>query len=76
MKEATIYELCKALFSILCRHPELKNKKVSIHTECGYSGASFPKPIRVYTHENLDGVSILTDDDNAVEEYTEFTVYS
>ena len=74
-KSMTLYELCKSLFSILCRHPELKDKIVSIHTECGYSGAEIPSPLRVYTHANLNGVSILTNDDNSVEDYDTFTVY-
>jgi hypothetical protein len=75
-KSATLYDLCKALFSICCRHPELKDKIVTIHTECGYSGAGIPYPIKVYTHSNLEGVNILTDDDNAVDTYPEdFTIY-
>lgn len=73
--DVTLFELCKALFSILCRHPELKNKVVSVHTECGYSGATIPAPIRVYTHSNLEGVSIYTNDDNPVDDYDEYTVY-
>ena len=71
----TLYELCEALSSILRKHPELRNKVVSVHTECGYSGATIPAPIRVYTHNNLGGVSIYTNDDNPIEDYDEYTVY-
>ena len=71
----TLYELCEALSSILRKHPELRNKVVSVHTECGYSGATIPAPIRVYTHNNLEGVSIYTNDDNPVDDYDEYTVY-
>lgn len=74
-KDVTLDELCEALLSILRRHPELKDKIVSIHTECGYSGATIPAPLRVYTHNNLDGVSIYTNDDNPVDGYDEYTVY-
>lgn len=74
-RPATLYELCKALFSLCCLHPELKDKKVSVHTECGYSGANIEYPVRVYTHRIYNSVSILTNDDINVEEEEGYTVY-
>jgi len=71
----TLLELCKGLVSIMEKHPELMDKVVSVHTECGYSGATIPAPIRVYTHKNLESVSIYTNDDYPVDDYDTYTVY-
>jgi len=71
----TLLELCKGLVSIMEKHPELMDKVVAVRTECGYSGATIPAPIRVYTHKNLEGVSIYTNDDNPIDDYDTYTVY-
>lgn len=62
-ESATLYELCKKLFSILCRYPELKDKQVIVHSECGYSGAYVHSPVTIYKHKDADDVSIFTNDD-------------
>lgn len=73
--KATLQELCAGLNDILRKYPELGNKPVLVHSECGYSGASILKDIGVYTNQNADWVAILTDDDNYVGDETQYTLY-
>lgn len=73
--EATLKELCAGLNDILRRHPELGDKLVHVHSECGYSGAAILKDIGVYTNPNIDWVAILTNDDNYVGDGTRYTLY-
>lgn len=74
-KEATLQELCTGLNDILRKHPELGNKTVLVHSECGYSSAGILKDIGVYTNQNTDWVAILTNDDNNVGVGTQYTLY-
>lgn len=73
--EVTLQELSEKLVIILQKYPELKDKRVSVCTEGGYSGARIAKPIRVYTTKNPDDVFIFTDDDSFIDDSTKFTVY-
>lgn len=75
MKESnmTLGELAKALNEFIAIHPEFADYEVSHASECGYSGAGFPKPliiaVPIYTEEFKERygednwVKIVSDDD-------------
>lgn len=75
MRVSTLAELRDALIAFCEQHPEFADKAVSVHSECGYSGADIAYPVTLYKGKAQRSVSIYTDDDWDIEDDDDLIIY-